>query len=898
MAIQLKRGTSATRTSYIPADGELLIVDTSTTTPKVYVGDGNTAGGKLVADPSSQGGGGAGGNAFANIAVSGQTTVEAESTGDTVTLVAGTGISLATDAVTDSVIITNTVSGSSGSGASTFADLSDTPISISPADANKVIKVNSNGTALIFVDDAPGLTSVQEDLTPELGGNLNVNGKQIVSESGGDVAIVPDGVGVVTTSGKNIDLAGGKITYTSSYANAASFPSAIIYEGLVTLDDDTNYPYMAIDGTWTRLAKFTDAGGGGGGASQLTALTDITNVSIAGAGTYLKANGDGSFTFESITVPSALTDLGITDGTNGQVLSTNGNGIFSFNSLGIPTTILDLGISDGTAGHHLKTDGSGTFTFEAPPTVPTSITDLNITDGSSGQILQANGNGSFTFVDQVDSILDLGISDGTAGQVLSTSGAGAFTFVTISGGGSSITSILDLGISDGTVGQHLQADGDGTFTFVNPPVVPANTDTLGEGSTNLYYTDARADGRISAAVIGDLSNVSVDGGQAPTDGQVLSWSNSNSDWRPVEQSGGGGGGTATGISHNDAVTITTTNGSVDITATSEITLNALNGVSIPSGQQGIGALKYYNGYRSVSDLPAADGTYHGMIAHVHDEGAWYGSHTGYGWVRMGRMADATYIGEEVRFSTAIDSGTKSFKYMGETTDATQTQIYVGNASNYNHLQVGGQPSDHGLAGNKASVSEYELYITALRTNSTAANDAATASWKFSFSAWRDAYTNSGILGTVTKTIIGQQGLSTAYDVTVDISSGIPRVRVTGTASHNVRWHGRLDETFTTSNTEADAHYDLTTDKWMCAEGSTFTITLATTNVAASTNVAYTITGVTSADIGNASLTGNFVVGTTDSITYTVTADGLTEGGETFRMVLDNTTDEISVAITE
>ena len=85
---------------------------------------------------------------------------------------------------------------------------------------------------------------------------------------------------------------------------------------------------------------------------------------------------------------------------------------------------------------------------------------------------------------------------------------------------------------------------------------------------------------------------------------------------------------------------------------------------------------------------------------------------------------------------------------------------------------------------------------------------------------------------------------------------------------------------------------------MCAEGSTFTITLATTNVAASTNVAYTITGVTSADIGNASLTGNFVVGTTDSITYTVTADGLTEGGETFRMVLDNTTDEISVAITE
>jgi len=894
MAIQLKRGTSATRTSYIPADGELLIVDTSTTTPKVYVGDGNTAGGKLVADPSSSGGGGAGGNAFANIAVSGQTTVEAESTTDTVTLVAGTGISLATDAVTDSVIITNTVAGGGGGGASTFADLSDTPVSITPADANKIIKINANGTAIVFEESVGGITAVSEDQTPELGGNLNVNGKTITSTSSGNITIAPDGTGKIVTSGKSMDMAGGKITYSSSYANFASLPSAISYEGLVALDDDTNFPYMAIDGTWTRLAKFSEAGGGGGGASQLTALTDITNVSIAGNGTYLKANGDGTFTFEAISIPAALTDLGISDGTNGQVLSTNGNGIFSFSTLGIPTALTDLNIIDGTVGQHLQADGDGTFSFVNAPTVPTSLTDLSIVDGTVGQVLQADGDGTFTFVDQVDSILDLGISDGTAGQVLSTSGAGAFTFVTISGGGSSITSILDLGITDGTVGQHLQADGDGTFTFVDIPVVPANTDTLSEGATNLYYTNARADARIGLANVGDLTDVTTTGGQAPTDGQVMTWSQSNTDWRPAD-SAGGGGGAATGITHNDVITITTTNGSVDITATTDITLNALNGVIIPEGQHGQGALKYVNGYHSMGDLPTA-ATYHGMIGHVHEEGAWFGAHAG-GWYKMGRMSDATYVGEEIRFSTTIDSGVSSFKYMGETTNATQTQIYVGNASNYS-TPGGGQPSSHGLAGNKASVSEYELYITALRTNSTAAGDAATKSWKFTFSAWRDAYGNSGILGTVTKTIIGEHGLSSGYDVTVDISSHIPRVRVTGTASHNVRWHGKLDETFTTSNTDADASYNLTTNKWDCAEGSTFIITLATANVAASTNVAYTITGVASADIGNASLTGNFVVGTTDQITYTVSSDGLTEGGETFTMTLDGDLDEISVAITE
>ena len=893
MAIQLKRGTSATRTSYIPADGELLIVDTSTTTPKVYVGDGNTAGGKLVADPSSQGGGGAGGNAFANIAVSGQTTVVAESTTDTVTLVAGTGISLATDAVTDSVIITNTISGGGGGSATTFAGLSDTPVSISPADANKIIKVNANGTALVFADSAAGLTSIQEDLTPELGGNLNVNGKSITSSSSGDVTIAPDGTGKIVTSGKSIDLAGGKITYTSSYSNLASFPSAIIYEGLSALDDDTNFPYMAIDGTWTRMAKFSEAGGGGGGASQLTALTDITNVSIAGAGTYLKANGDGTFTFEAISIPAALTDLGISDGTNGQVLSTNGNGLFTFSTLGIPTALTDLNIVDGTVGQHLQADGDGTFSFANPPTVPTVLTDLSIVDGTVGQVLQADGDGTFSFVDQVDSILDLGISDGTAGQVLSTSGAGAFTFVTISGGGSSITSILDLGISDGTVGQHLQADGDGTFTFVDAPVIPANTDALSEGATNLYYTNGRADARIGLANVGDLTDVTTTGGQAPTDGQVMTWSQTNSDWRPAD-SAGGGGGAATGISHTDTISITTTNGNIDLTATSAVTVDALNGLLVPAGQTGYGALKYYNAYSHKSDLPDA-ALYHGSIGHVHTEGAvWYGSHAGAQY-KMALHEDATYTGHDVNFSSdESDSGMKSYKYMGATTNATQTQIYVGNSSGY------AQPSTHNMAGNQASVSEYELYVTALRTNSTAAGDAATASWKFTFSAWRDAYTNSGILGTVTKTIIGQQGLSTAYDVSVDISSGIPRVRVTGTASHNVRWHGKLDETFTTSSTATTASYQLTSNQtdWAVTEGESFIITLATTNVTAATNIPYTITGVATGDINNASLTGNFVVGTTDSITFITTSDGLTEGGETFTLTLDNSEDAISISFEE
>ena len=93
-----------------------------------------------------------------------------------------------------------------------------------------------------------------------------------------------------------------------------------------------------------------------------------------------------------------------------------------------------------------------------------------------------------------------------------------------------------------------------------------------------------------------------------------------------------------------------------------------------------------------------------------------------------------------------------------------------------------------------------------------------------------------------------------------------------------------------------ATYSLSSSTSSVNEGSSFTITLATTNVDAGTNIPYTITGVTSADISSASLTGNFVVGTTDSIIYTASNDVTTEGTETFTMTLDGLSESTAVSI--
>lgn len=72
-----------------------------------------------------------------------------------------------------------------------------------------------------------------------------------------------------------------------------------------------------------------------------------------------------------------------------------------------------------------------------------------------------------------------------------------------------------------------------------------NTDDLPEGSTNLYYTDARADARISVASVDDLGDVDTSS-SAPSANQVLTWSAVDGLWTPATPPGATGGEANTG----------------------------------------------------------------------------------------------------------------------------------------------------------------------------------------------------------------------------------------------------------------------------------------------------------------------------------------------------------------
>lgn len=124
---------------------------------------------------------------------------------------------------------------------------------------------------------------------------------------------------------------------------------------------------------------------------------DDLSVSVNSAGvnnlSYNNLTGVFSFTPTDLSnyatlddVPTSLLDLGIDDGTNGQVLTTNGAGTFTFttvsgggNVVENLDDILDVVITSATAGQFLKYNGSNWI--NSSDTLGLSITDITYPNG-------------------------------------------------------------------------------------------------------------------------------------------------------------------------------------------------------------------------------------------------------------------------------------------------------------------------------------------------------------------------------------------------------------------------------------------------------------------------------------------------------------------------------------
>ena len=72
------------------------------------------------------------------------------------------------------------------------------------------LKKIARSTLVSGLATSGAISNVVEDTTPQLGGDLDVNGNGLVSTSNGNIALTPNGTGVVRIDG-NVDIQTGEI---------------------------------------------------------------------------------------------------------------------------------------------------------------------------------------------------------------------------------------------------------------------------------------------------------------------------------------------------------------------------------------------------------------------------------------------------------------------------------------------------------------------------------------------------------------------------------------------------------------------------------------------------------------------------------------------------------------
>jgi len=201
------------------------------------------------------------------------------------------------------------------------------------ADNIQIATINTSTNTVNFTDSA---LDVLTDTTPQLGGNLDVNGNSIVSTSNANITLAPDGTGDVVLSADTVKIG-------DSNANAT----------------------ITTDGTGDLILN-TNSGSSSGSIT----IKDGANGDIE-----ILPNGTGVVKLDGLSYPTA-------DGTSNQALVTNGSGVLSFATVG-------GSFADGTASSPsiTFTDDTNTGIFR-----PTADTIAFTEGGTEAMRIKSNGN--------------------------------------------------------------------------------------------------------------------------------------------------------------------------------------------------------------------------------------------------------------------------------------------------------------------------------------------------------------------------------------------------------------------------------------------------------------------------------------------------------------------------
>ncbi len=438
-------------------------------------------------------------------------------------------------------------------------------------------KVNDNFSELY--GRTSGLTDIVSDTTPQLGGSLDVNSKSIVSTSNGNILISPDGTGhVLLDTIKIIDS-----SITSNIANTdlvltGNGTGKVSISGLkYPSTDGANGQVLKTNGSGV-LSWVNNAGGGGGSTGDLSIIGSTisgpsnADVNIFQGGTghivldgvkirdnkisttssnsnlELTANASGKVSISGIIHPTA-------DGSNGQVLTTNGSGVLSFVSIpanqnlwatvssdsGSTTanTVTDTLTVVGASG--VTTGISGDTLTISGPSLSSYLTDLtgqDFTTLSDVATPAASDDGKILYYEHASTSFKWKTDSATLSTDAVSEGSSNLYFTNARTDARITNALKDEDNMASNSATHIPSQ-QSVKAYVDSQILTKdNTDEIAEGSSNLYFTNARADARIAAASINALADVNTSG---IASGKILKYNGSA--WVMADDATAGGGGT-------------------------------------------------------------------------------------------------------------------------------------------------------------------------------------------------------------------------------------------------------------------------------------------------------------------------------------------------------------------
>ncbi len=355
------------------------------------------------------------------------------------------------------------------------------------------------------------------------------------------------------------DSASGVFTYTgpsAAEARAHFSASTTSGDGVLSYDSASGaFSFVGPTNTEYRGAvSATDAGGDGSFSyDSSTGVFTYTGPSAAEARAHFSATGDLSYNSSTGVIDFSMSNHDTDDLVEG---ATN----LYYTDTRVRNAV-SLTTDDNTVLAYDASTGGFTFNLGNTDTdkVAEGATNLYFTTARARNSISAGSNISY------DASTGVISSSAAVDSVNGQTGVVVLDTDDISEGSTNLyytnaraRAAISLTTDDANILAYNS--GTGAFTFVTP-----TTDSIDEGAVNLYYTDARADYRISVASIRDLSD--VDSVASLNDGYTLVWSSSAQKFVP----------------QNVTVATTTTNFTADGSATSfnlEVEITAIENTQV------------------------------------------------------------------------------------------------------------------------------------------------------------------------------------------------------------------------------------------------------------------------------------------------------------------------------